>query len=110
MIETSQVGMINFSPTDSAIAELRTRLDASLVDCSKPSDYEAARVTAEAARLEALKPDVRKLADWIERVERMSDDMPKLENEDAAKALQVCNKSICKCLGSLQLWIDENAR
>ena len=35
--------LVKYEPTDAAIAELKTRLDATLIDCRTPQGYEAAR-------------------------------------------------------------------
>ena len=71
---------------------------------------EAERLAAEAARIEALKPDVQKLADWILRVEHATDDMPVIEDGDAKHAMDICHRSIVQQLGLLEKWIDEEAR
>jgi hypothetical protein len=56
-------------------------------------------VQSESERLEALKPDVQKLADWIDRVERMSDDMPTLANAAATDAILTATKQSAAASG-----------
>jgi hypothetical protein len=90
--------------------ETRERIERERIEAERTAKVEAERLAAEAARIEALKPDVQRLGDWMDRIESANLSKPTLTNDQSSAAASACEKAVFIAMSHLQKWIDEEAR
>ena len=63
----------------------------------------------EAARQEAIKPDLERLSDWADRLEDVLDSCPTISNVDVVRERYYCSEAVRSALSELRQFIENNA-